>query len=120
MKKTHWYNGTKNVCGQPVNMLHDRSLNINTNTFRTDCGSCILRNEFQEAHQKAVLAKEAAFQAQEPREYGEPWKDGVITCKNGHTLLRYRGRSCYGHYDDWECSQCEDKPSRLTETGMSF
>ncbi len=90
-------------------------------TAAVDCLSCISRNAFQEAHQKFVLAKEAAFQAQVPATVPEPWREGTIVCNTcDGFLFRYRGRSCMGHYDDWVCSDCGHTTSRLTETGMCF
>lgn len=119
--KTHYYDGNKNACGQPVSMRPDRSLRINTNTFEVDCGSCILRNSFQEAHQKAVLKKERQFMEQIPRQIREPWREGNIECRScGSNFFRVGDRTCYGHYDNFHCSNCGHVESRLTETGMSF
>jgi hypothetical protein len=118
--RTHFATGPA-VIGRPeVAACRPGGKRLTSNVYAVDCLNCKNKAAYQVAKKVADDARETKFQAQEPREYGEPWHDGVITCKNGHTLLRYRGRSCYGHYDDWECSQCDDKPSRLTETGMSF
>lgn len=65
-------------------------------------------------------AVEAAFEATEPREFSEPWRTGTITCNAcGSTRFRAQGRSCYGHYEDYQCADCRKVTSRLTETGMS-
>ena len=124
MKKHYAPTGEpKGVCGRSFGVHGGTS-----NTFDVTCGSCILRNQFQEDHQKAVIAKEAAFMATTPRQFAEPWNDGIIVCRGkveggypcDSTLFRQADRTCYGHYDNFKCSECGHVESRLTETGMSF
>ena len=97
-----------------------RGKRLDSNVYRVDCELCKNRDAYILAKEEADRKKHDAFIAQTPRQFGEPWKDGIIVCQNGHDLFRYRGRSCYGHYDDFVCSECGDVQSRLTETGMSF
>lgn len=111
-KTTHFQADNQSACG--------RAPGGTTNTFAVTCGSCILRNSFQDAHEKAKREKKAAFEAQVPRKFAEPWKDGNITCPCGSDLFRHADRTCYGHYDNWVCASCGSNQSRLTETGMSF
>ena len=115
MVKTHYATGADSdvsVCG--------RGKRLSSNTRYVDCGLCQNKSEFIKARDEAAAQREAEFQAQTPRAFGEPWRDGNITCKCGSQLFRYRGRSCHGHYDDFVCSMCGETTSRLTETGMSF
>lgn len=97
-----------------------RGKRIDLNVYRVDCGLCKQKAMYIDAHAAAEVEKEAAFLRQVPRTFGEPWREGLITCQNGHTLFRYAGRSCHGHYDEYVCSECGDGQSRLTERGMSF
>lgn len=97
-----------------------RGQRIDTNVYRVDCGLCVKQDAYILAKDEADSAKHAAFMAQTPRQYGEPWKDGIIVCQNGHDTFRYGDRSCYGHYDNFVCATCGDVQSRLTETGMCF
>lgn len=119
MRKTHFSidpaNSLAVACGRTVNDHGQTPF-----TARVTCGTCKSRKAFKEQEVKDKAAAHERFMAQEPREFGERWRDGLITCQNGHTLFRYAGRSCYGHYDEYVCAECGDGQSRLTETGMSF
>lgn len=91
------------------------------NVFDVDCQLCQNTDRYRVALVIAKERKEAAFQAQTPREVREPWREGVITCRECQgTQFRERDRTCYGHYANYQCSNCEHVESRLTETGMSF
>lgn len=112
--KYHFYLEKGNACGRAGRVITDR---VNYVT----CLNCKATPEFKEAKADLDAQREAAFQAQEPRQVGEPWQNGLIVCRvDGTDLFRYRGRSCYGHYDDWVCAECGTVASRLTETGMCF
>jgi hypothetical protein len=112
--KTHYAHGPHgNACKRA-------SAKGTTNVYRVDCLACQKSDQFTAAKVEADAKRHETFMAQEPREFGEPWKDGIITCMMGHTLFRYAGRSCYGHYDEYVCAECGDAQSRLTEAGMSF
>ena len=115
--KTHYEHGPHGTaCGRA-------SSKTTTNTLSVDCQSCIIRNSFQEAHQRAVLAKERAFLAQTPIRINEPWGEGkaIVVCSQCKgDLFRIGDRTCYGHYDNYHCAKCGNVESRLTETGMSF
>jgi hypothetical protein len=98
-----------------------RGKRVTDNISRVDCRLCLARPETVEFMAKAAAEKTAAFLAQEPRRYAEPWKPGDIICSEcGHNLFRYAGRSCMGHYSEHVCAKCGHSESRLTETGMSF
>lgn len=112
--KTHFEHGPHgNACRRA-------SSKSTTNVYRVDCLACQKSDQFIEAKKVADAARHKKFMAQEPREYNEPWRDGVMTCPNGHTKFRIGDRTCYGHYDNFHCSECDEVVSRLTERGMSF
>lgn len=119
MRKTHFSidpaNSLAVACGRSVNDHGQTPF-----TARVTCGTCKSRDAFKEQEVKDKAAKHERFMAQEPREYREPWRDGLITDSQGHTLFRMGDRTCYGHYENFHCSECGEVVSRLTETGMSF
>lgn len=93
---------------------------IDTNVYRVDCLKCQGLSEYRLVKEKADAAKQAEFMAQTPRQMGEPWRDGLIVCRNCQgDLFRIGDRTCYGHYANFHCSSCGHVESRLTETGMS-
>jgi hypothetical protein len=93
----------------------------NTDPYRVTCGHCKNRPAHDTALHAAAVARKAAFEAQVPRTYREPWRDGNITCRECEgDLFRSGDRTCYGHYDNFHCANCGHVESRLTETGMSF
>lgn len=113
--KTHFEHGPHGTaCGRA-------SSKTTTNVYRVDCGACVKRDSFLAAKDAADEAKHLAFLAKEPREYREPWDKGIITCNwCGNTAFRLGERTCYGHYDNFHCANCNAIESRLTERGMSF
>lgn len=119
MRKTHFSvdpaNSLDVACGRTVND-HGQTPFVE----RVTCGACKNRGEYDRAMKDHLIAKEKSFMAQTPRQYGEPWRDGIIVCQNGHDTFRLGDRTCYGHYDNFVCATCGDVQSRLTETGMSF
>jgi hypothetical protein len=118
MKKRHFVNGVITAC--------NRDVVAGTWTARgvsdTTCLNCKGSRLWLEASAKDAAERAAAFEAQVPRSFNEPWKSGVpMVCKGcGGFLFRDAGRSCHGHYQDFTCSDCGHIESRLTETGMSF
>lgn len=126
MRKTHLYANSTTVtvaaCGRYLGTKY-RGTQV---TSKVTCLNCKESEAFALHDARQRLAAEQAFEAQEPREYREPWREGVITCDRlvfgepcKSTQFRYKGRSCYGHYDDYQCAKCRGETSRLTETGMS-
>jgi len=115
--KTHFATETGAACGREA-----RSRCITANVWVVSCLKCQQTPEFTQAQDAALAASKAAFDAQEPRSYSEPWMStGNIACPDcGGEQFRYKGRSCHGHYDDYVCAHCGTTTSRLTETGMSF
>ena len=120
MTKTHFAvpatgGGTDPSCGRGFNSRRSDSVS------RVDCIACRRTPEFQSAEAEDSRAREAAFMAQEPRTFGEPWREGIIVCREcqGDTFRR-GDRTCYGHYENFHCASCGHVESRLTETGMSF
>jgi hypothetical protein len=106
--KTHMNHG----CG--------RGKRTTSNVYQVDCGLCQKTPEYVVSRQIADRKREDEFNAQVPRQFAEPWKNGLIVCGCGNDTFRYLGRSCYGHYDEFVCAACGSGQSRLTETGMSF
>lgn len=111
--KMHFENESQVVCGRDGQSTRD--------TFQVDCKSCIIRNSFQEAHQKAVLAREAAFEAQVPRMVSPDFcrlnAAGVMECYNCQGILfRERPRSLWSFH--FVCAGCGTSMHPLTETGM--
>ena len=97
-----------------------RGKNTTTDVYRVTCLSCQGTEAYAAAKEVADAEREARFLAQTPRQVREPWREGIITCREcGGDLFRYKGRTCYGHYEDYQCV-CGHVESRLTETGMSF
>lgn len=116
MLKTHYEHGPHGTaCGRA-------STHTTTNVYRVTCLSCKSRDQFLVSLKIADDARKAAFEAQVPRQFDEPWhRDQKIICKScGGDTFRHGGRTCYGHYDNWHCANCDNVESRLTETGMSF
>lgn len=112
--KTHFsLNGDSfGVCGRQARRKTHQ-------TWRVDCLACKNYDEFKNAAAAADLAAEAAFWAQTPRKY-TPQFGAELVCECGSDLFRYKGRSCYGHFDDYKCAGCGKETSRITETGMCF
>lgn len=112
--KTHFQtvNETYAACGRPAKRMR-------TNVREVDCLNCKKESVYVAAKAAADLASEAIFWAQTPRKYSPQFGSGLI-CECGSDLFRYKGRSCYGHYDDYKCAGCGKDTSRLTETGMCF
>lgn len=114
--KTHFAimakDGVASACG--------RGARMDTSTFRVTCGSCIIRNVFQEEHQKAVWAREEAFHAQVPTtvvpQFGRVNDDGVMECKCGGVLWRERPRSLFSYH--YVCAACGSSVHPMTESGM--
>lgn len=117
MTKTHYEHGPHgNACGRA-------SSKSTPNVNRVDCLACKKSDQFIAAKEEWDKRRHEAFMATEPRTFGEPWgKYGeVIVCKScGGNTFRMGDRTCYGHYDNFHCSNCDNIESRLTETGMSF
>lgn len=113
--KTHFMTKAGRAC-------HLKSVGRNTdNTFAVDCGFCMKKPAFKVAEDAALIAKQEAFDAQEPTAVHEPWGEGMMSCRScGHMKFRETDRSCYGHYSNHVCANCGNVESRLTETGMSF
>ena len=115
MAKTHFTINDRTVCGT-INPLRRTTI-----PQRTTCLKCTRQPEYLEAKGKEDEERKAAFMAQEPRTYKEPWKSGTIECSEcGNTEFRIGDRTCYGHYENFHCANCGHVESRLTETGMSF
>lgn len=92
-----------------------------TNVYAVTCELCKRSVPYQVAKEVADASRQAAFEAQTPRQVREPWREGVIICSEcGGDLFRMGGRTCYGHYQEHVCAACGHSESRLTETGMSF
>lgn len=95
------------------------------NVWNVDCLNCQKSDVFILAMDEAKREKHERFLAQTPREFAEPWHqpygERKIECKScGGNTFRQGDRTCYGHYDNFHCSNCGNVESRLTETGMSF
>lgn len=118
--KTHFYvRDNQPVCGRCVT----NGTRISPQVHRVTCLNCKNSPEFSTAKAENDAARQAAFMAQEPRKYIEPWhtKTVAMVCKNcSGELFREGDRTCYGHYANYHCAACGHVESRLTETGMSF
>lgn len=110
--KTHLATG-------PVTTACGIGRRTSTTPSRVDCRNCQNTPAFGQAKNTADAAIKAAFDAQEPRQF-KPQFGRELVCECGSDLFRYKGRSCYGHYDDYVCAACGKETSRITETGMSF
>lgn len=111
-KKTHFING----CGRERKVAA---------VSQVTCLVCQATPQFIETKANTDAARQAAFEAQVPRTFSEPWHQPYgkvpLTCKNcAGRLFRQGDRTCYGHYDNFHCASCGHVESRLTETGMSF
>lgn len=85
------------------------------------CRNCQKTPEFVIAKAQADAKAEEAFWEQAPRTIKEPFSARNLICPAcGDEFFRYKGRSCYGHYDVYVCANCNREVERLTETGMSF
>lgn len=114
--KIHYEHGPHgNACGR----TGQRS---STSIYAVTCLNCQKSGQFIEAKKVAERVKHERFMSQEPHEVREPWRDGLpMVCSGcGDVLFRDMDRSCFGHYDNWQCANCQHVESRLTETGMSF
>lgn len=113
--KTHFQVNDAPVCGRGARIsLHPR---------RVDCLLCRNTVEFKAAEYDDEVARAAAFQAQVPQTFREPWytEPTLIVCDGcGADKFRMADRTCYGHYENYVCASCGHTESRLTETGMSF
>jgi hypothetical protein len=113
--KTHLDVGGRAVC--------KRGANITRNVYNVTCLLCTDTSFYRQAKVTADVAKQAAFEAQEPRKHIEPWHQGQVpmVCKAcGNDTFREADRTCYGHYANFVCAGCGLTESRLTEKGMSF
>lgn len=100
-----------------------RGSRVDSNVYNVDCLACQKRDAYILAKDEADSKRHAAFMAQEPRQFMEPWhtEKKAMRCRNcGNGTFRMGDRTCYGHYQDYVCAECGHKESRLTETGMSF
>jgi hypothetical protein len=114
MVKYHFVVESGLACGRQGKVITDR-------VGKVTCLNCQKSPEFIEAKAEVDAQLHAAFLAQTPREYREPWGEGVIRCSEcGGQEFRMGNRTCYGHYQNYHCGACGHVESRLTETGMSF
>lgn len=116
MVKYHLVTESGPACGRAAKVITDR-------VFQVTCLNCQKTPVFIEAKADLDAQRKAAFMAQEPRQYIEPWhtKTVAMVCKNcSGELFREGDRTCYGHYANYHCAACGHVESRLTETGMSF
>lgn len=98
-----------------------RGRRIDTNVYRVDCGLCRRQDAYILAKDEADSAREAAFNAQEPRtivpQFGRVNVDGVMECYQCHgVLFRERPRSLHSYH--YVCAGCGTSMHPLTETGM--
>lgn len=92
-----------------------------TNVYNVTCLNCQKNDQFIEAKRISDEVKQRQFMEQMPRVIREPWWDGDIECRScGGKYFRHGDRTCYGHYDNFHCSNCGHVESRLTEIGMAF
>lgn len=116
MVKYHFVLEKGNACGRPGRVITDKVQYVT-------CLNCRRTPEFVAAMIELKAQKEAAFEAQTPRKFSEPWHQGNVpmVCKScGNDTFREADRTCYGHYANYVCAACGGTESRLTETGMSF
>lgn len=113
--KTHYEHGPHGTaCGRASTMT-------TTDVYRVTCLVCQSRDQFLAAKKVADEVRRTAFEAQVPRNFSEPWREGIIICRScGSENFRQGERTCYGHYDNFHCSNCGHVESRLTETGRAF
>lgn len=84
---------------------------------RVTCLDCKKHPAFLKAADEQIAAREAAYLAQTPRQYAEPWRGGNIECSRcGGGLFRYKGRTLFN--ETYVCSACGQPTQRPTETGM--
>lgn len=109
--------GYESACGRGRRLAETPS--------RVTCDLCKAKPAFIEAKARVDAARQAAFEAQVPRTFSEPWHQPYgsvpMVCKGcGGDQFRHGDRTCMGHYDNFHCAACGHIESRLTETGMSF
>lgn len=105
--------GVASACG--------RGARMDTSASRTTCLNCQRQPEYIEAKANADAKAEAAFWAQTPGPARGQFDTENIVCREcDGDMFRPKGRSCYGHYEDYKCANCGHVTSRITETGMSF
>lgn len=113
--KYHFEVNGKSACG--------RGKNATAIARAVTCLVCKSRPDFIAAKAESDAARQAAFEAQVPREFAEPWHPRPVTivCREcDGRLFRQGDRTCHGHYANYHCAACGHVESRLTETGMSF
>jgi hypothetical protein len=85
---------------------------------RVTCLNCRQSDTFLAAKAVWEAAEQAAFEAQTPREFEEPWGHGPIVCRSCETTYFRDGGRSLDHYR-FVCAECGQTTLRLTETGMS-
>jgi hypothetical protein len=118
-KKLHFEIANGVACGRAV----VTGTWVTPKVYRVTCLNCKTTPEFFDAKAEQDAARKAAFEAQEPRQYIEPWRSNTVAmvCSEcSGQLFREGDRTCYGHYANYHCAACGHVESRLTETGMSF
>lgn len=112
--KTHFRFNGEAECGIDSKRLTNLANEV-------DCQKCMKKKAFKYAISEYEAKRERQFNEQIPRVMREPWWDGYIECRScGGKYFRQGDRTCYGHYDNYVCSNCGHVESRLTEIGMAF
>lgn len=118
MLKTHYLANGRIACNRVARSTG--AARAVDNVFAVNCGLCRNNQDFKDAVEVALAAKQAAFEAQTPKPATHLLGHALICLMCDGTLFRYQGRSCMGHYDDYVCANCGTVNSTLTETGMCF
>jgi hypothetical protein len=114
--KTHFSPNSQNLiaCHRFVNARTRKT----AEPSRVTCLDCKSTDRYAKAAAADQDRREAAFKAQTPRQFEEPWGKGRIVCRKCQgDLFRDNGRSL-DHYR-YVCAECGETTLRLTETGMS-
>jgi hypothetical protein len=106
MMKSHFETANGPACG--------RGRVVTDRVRQVTCLRCQLIPAFLKAKEADDINRLQAFYDQAPRTFAEHWHPGRVT------MVCSECRTCYGHYENYHCANCEHVEQRLTETGMSF